>query len=576
MCRPGCHRNREPIFTRMKNIRTICVITIALALCGCANQLPPPGGPPDTTPPEILSTAPQARTLNFRDNSVVLEFSEYVDRTRAQENIFISPPVKTEYDWSGRELEIEFTEELQPQTTYAVTVGTEYADRTGNKPTEAYTLIFSTGDRLDSGVIRGIVNAESGDPAGAFVFLYPLSGIQADTLNPATTKPKYRTQTGANGTFEFQALPAGSYRLLAIRDEFRNEVFDPGTDAFGTTTEDVTIQDGGTAQVFFRLGPSTDITPPQVYGVTAVSQRFLRVEFSESLDTTSVQPASFTVEPEQGGPALPVQAAWLSPVRRFTAVVLLAETPAAGTWKLTATAVRDSAGNTMADTARTATFTASDLPDTTAPALLTAPLADSATGIDPKRSYAFVWSAAVDSQSVYGSTRLLRTADSTALPFDLRVPDDHVTEVVPRQPLSADTEYLLQLDGRGVRSVTGSAVADTVVRLRFRTTDPGDYGIMSGMVVDSAGAACPYVILLTSENKKTVFRAVLEAPGAWEFQEVPPGTYTLTAFCDADRNGMYSYGEAFPYRSAERFVVYQQPIVVRPRWTVDNVTILFR
>lgn len=561
----------------MKNIRTICVITIALVLCGCANQLPPPGGPPDKTPPEIVATTPQVRTLNFREKSIVLEFSEYVNRSQAQDNIFISPPVKTEYDWSGRELEIAFLEDLQPQTTYAVTVGTEYSDLLGNKPASSYTLIFSTGDRLDSGLIRGKV--ESGDPAGAFVFLYPLNGLQADTLNPGVTKPKYRTQVGANGTFEFQALPAGSYRLLAVRDEFRNEVFDAGTDAFGTTTKDIVLPEGETVQVAFRLGPATDNTPPQLYNVTPVSQRLLRLELSENPDTVSIQPASFTVVSEQGGTGLPVLAAWLSPARRSTVELLFANTPAAeSTWRLTATAVRDSAGNTISDTARTATFTASTLPDSVTPVLLSSPVADSASGIDPKRSYTFVWSTAVDSASVYNNVRLFRSADTTAaaLPFEIRRPDENITEIVPRQALAINTEYVLKLDVAGVRSLLGQAGADTVVRLRFGTTDPGDYGLVSGTVVDSVGEACPYVIILTSENQKTVFRTILSSPGTWEFKDVPPGTYTLTAFCDADGNGVYSYGNAFPYRAAERFVAYQQPVVVRPRWTVENVKILFQ
>jgi hypothetical protein len=303
----------------------------------------------------------------------------------------------------------------------------------------------------------------------------------------------------------------------------------------------------------------------------------LRVELSEALDTASIQPTFFTATSERDGTVIPVLAAWLSPVRRATAELLLASTPAAGSWKLTATAVRDSAGNTIADTARTATFTASEVPDTTIPALLALPFADSVSGIDPKRSYTLVWSTAVDSESVYNSTRLFRSADTTAaaIPFEIRRPDENITELIPRQPLATNTEYILKVDVAGVRSLLGRTGADTVVRLRFRTTDPGDYGLVSGTVLDSAGTTCSYVIILTSENKKTVFRTVLSAPGTWEFKDVPPGTYTLIAFCDADNNGVYSYGDAFPYRAAERFIPYQQPIVVRPRWTVENVKILF-
>src|SRR5688572_25224720 len=99
-------------------------LILLLAVAGCANPAPPSGGPPDTDPPEISSASIGSGTRNFSGESITLEFSEYVDKPRVNENIFLSPPKNLEFDWSGRELEIRFPEGLDPNTTYALTVGT--------------------------------------------------------------------------------------------------------------------------------------------------------------------------------------------------------------------------------------------------------------------------------------------------------------------------------------------------------------------------------------------------------------------------------------------------------------------
>lgn len=559
----------------MRNIQTICFIATMLLCSACARQVLPPGGPADTTPPSIVSSVPATRTLNFHGASVALEFSEYVDRARVRENLFISPPIPVELDWSGREVEIEFTDTLQPQTTYAITLGTEYADRAGNKPENAYTLIFSTGDRLDSGIVRGRIVDENA--AGAFVFLYPLAGIQVDTLNPRTTKPKYRTQVGKNGEFEFQALSKGRYRVFAIRDEFRNEVYDFGIDAFGTTTGDVDVDEGAKATAMVRLGPVVDNTPPQLYSAAMVDNHILRVECSEAIDTASVHPESFLLELVGEGQYPPPSfvAAYVSPSRRFSVELVLSQAlPVASQWRLVAVGLRDVFGNSIADTANTVMVNATDNADSLLATLLHAPFADSTVGVELSERFSFVWSTAIDTMTAAEGV-LLTDSTGRTIPSSLQWLDNNICVLVPQKMLMANMWYRISLAAKGMRDVLGRAVRDTSLVVRFLTADPGNYGTVSGSIADSLGGNCSYIIALTTEDKKKQFRATLTSVGAWEFNDIPPGSYTLSVFCDADGNGIYSYGDAFPYKPTERFVVYSQPISVRPRWTVEDVVLRF-
>lgn len=90
-----------------------------ILISGCANQLPPSGGEPDTTPPQVLELFPPNGTTNFHENYFEMTFSEYVDKRSVQDAIFISPALKKTlvYDWSGKTLTVYFQDTLKQNTT---------------------------------------------------------------------------------------------------------------------------------------------------------------------------------------------------------------------------------------------------------------------------------------------------------------------------------------------------------------------------------------------------------------------------------------------------------------------------
>src|SRR5512135_2599993 len=91
----------------------------AMVLGSCAGQRPPQGGPPDTTPPEIVRSVPAPGATNVHPAQIHLEFSEYVDRRSVEQSVFVSPPLgQLEYSWSGTEVDISIPDTLREQTTY--------------------------------------------------------------------------------------------------------------------------------------------------------------------------------------------------------------------------------------------------------------------------------------------------------------------------------------------------------------------------------------------------------------------------------------------------------------------------
>jgi hypothetical protein len=58
----------------------------------------------------------------------------------------------------------------------------------------------------------------------------------------------------------------------------------------------------------------------------------------------------------------------------------------------------------------------------------------------------------------------------------------------------------------------------------------------------------------------------LAAPGPYRFDHILPGLYQLSAFRDANNNGRYDFGAAFPFVPAERFIVWPDTMKARSRW----------
>ena len=58
---------------------------------GCANVIPPQGGPRDSLPPQLQKATPGDSTRNFTGNKIVFTFDEFVDVQSVQENLTVSP-----------------------------------------------------------------------------------------------------------------------------------------------------------------------------------------------------------------------------------------------------------------------------------------------------------------------------------------------------------------------------------------------------------------------------------------------------------------------------------------------------
>lgn len=304
------------------------IIIFILNVFGCANIQAPNGGPRDTIPPSISDVSPPNFQNNFsldKYSEITISFDKYMDKGKVVENIFISPDTKLKFNWSGKKLEIRLIDTLLPQTTYTLNLGTEYTDFLGNKPQESFTYVFSTGEKIDKGIIKGQVfdksmNKNDKNTSNLYVFAYKINDNLNDTNNKKLNiinqldkiidknnvnkkessdsifiKPDYQTQVGKDGNFTFNGLKAGKYIITAIDDKYKDRKFDLGIDRIGLSNDIIEISDSVQFTTNIKLGNIIDITPPILNSSELISKNRISINFSEGIYSQNMSKYSILI-----------------------------------------------------------------------------------------------------------------------------------------------------------------------------------------------------------------------------------------------------------------------------------------
>lgn len=557
-------------------IAFMCSFTIL----SCAGQVAPSGGDVDSIPPTISRTDPDTNAVRVQTDEIVLEFSEYVDRRSAEESIFISPYVgEIEFDWSGREVTLTFSEKLKANTTYVVNIGTDVRDlRASNRMASGYTLAFSTGDAIDQGTISGKVFDEK--PEGVMMFAYILDGMNADTLDPSHTKPDYITQTGKDGTFTFSNIRFAAYRIIGVRDEFRNLVYDRQTDQFGVTTNDVSLNENApqARELWFRLSRE-DTTKPFLTRAIALSRTQIQLRFSEPLDTASFSSAAMSLTDTVGRNPVKILLATLEGADSLAArIITAAPLDSGNAYKFTLPNVRDRVRNLIDSARASVVFTAVGGADTLRPTCAIVGIRDSIREIPLESSFAFHFSEPVHRMITSGISLL----DSAKNPVarDERWISAMSLLLTPRTQLSANSWYTLRVVWDSLRDLSENSWKDSVSLTRFQTLDVRTTGTIEGFVTDPESGNNLGQIFLTATRilspTPTVRTLRMNEPGKFRFDQLPEGRYTLSAFRDRDSSGMFSFGKPAPFVPSERFAISSDTLKVRARWAVEGVVVKFK
>jgi hypothetical protein len=263
-----------------KPARLAPALLLAIA---CANIQPPPGGPPDKTPPTLASVFPDSMTMppdfkrnvEFRFNEVVSEGSspsQGLGTGDLEKLIILSPTDKTpDVGWHRRRITVHPAEGWKPNRVYRVELLPGIADVRQNKASIDAVVTFTTGAPVPHDSLRGrVFDWKAGSPAA-------LALVEA-VLEPDSLP--YRTLTDSAGRFSFGPLPHGEYLVFGVVDANRNFRRDL-RESFDT----VRIRpESATTEVPELYAFAHDTLPPRLVDATPRDSVTASLSFATSLD----------------------------------------------------------------------------------------------------------------------------------------------------------------------------------------------------------------------------------------------------------------------------------------------------
>lgn len=556
----------------------LAAVLFLFLISACANPVPPPGGPRDTTPPSIDESSPEAREVNVDTDtrSVEITFSEYVDQGSLQEALSVTPEFEQplEFSWSGRRVEIRFPESLRENTTYILTFDTELADERGVNLEEPITLAFSTGPVINEGRLAGrVVSAERGEEVGG-IDVYAYAVPDSSAPDPLPERPAYRTQTDTEGHFEFEYLNEQPYFVIALRDRNRNRQPDP-EETYAVPPRPALAADTAAVEDTLRwVTGAHDTIPPEVVRVQPRSQSRFALRFDEPVRLTTPAPDDWTLRDSLADAPRAVEAVYQR-TGNWEEVLVRTEALRAEPHLLRppSGAVADTSGNEFQST--NLSFTPPETSDT---------LQTRFQGFVPEGLVADSAGARFLLPGLLPGVRFNQPVDSTQLhqlvtmegpegsprAFAAQTSDGTTYRLQPSTPLRPAETVRVTVDGQPFGR------PDTVFARTFRRVSNDQLGELSGTV--AADTTGPFVVELYAADRAAALpeengfgTLPLRSTRAGEngdflFAELPEGTYRFRAFLDRDGDGQWDPGQIVPYRPAEPITWSTRELRVRPRW----------
>lgn len=554
----------------------IYIAVSTLLLYGCANIMDPSGGPDDTTAPEIISYSPDKAAINIKSNDkITIRFSEYVNKSSVIDNIRISPKLPLDYDWSGKELEISFLDTLNPNTTYCLTIDSKYSDVNNVKPKNAFSMIFSSGNSIDSGKITGKVFNPKANQYSVFAYRLPDS---TETFDLRKKKADYYMTLGSTGEFTINALKNGMYRVVLVEDKNDNQFYEEGSEEYSSSEFDVNVlQDCISKSVKLYKPAYKDTLKPAFIDAEAINNCKIKLEFSEPIDTFSINPKAFKLIDSVSQNEIKVLAAD-NPDKKRELLFLYTQALLDKNKKYkieiskdSAIALRDTAGNII-DDKKLSLYIIGNSDSLNNFLTYKNNIKDSTNNIELNQKIELEFNVPiVNPENVKFELRDI--TNNRIIDFVRNDINSRIIRITPSGKYKSANWYSLNINMSNIFNYYNGKVKDTVYNINFQTADKRDYGSISGRLQFDAPTEADCYVILTSTKERQTYTIKADENHKWEFADLPPGDYKIEVFLDSNKNGKYDSGSAFPFTVCEKYFDIPMNAKITARWKVEDFII---
>ncbi len=237
------------------------VITIGGS--GCAQIIPPTGGPKDTLAPVLLEAIPKDSTINFTGNKITLNFDEYVQLdNNLQDQLIVSPTPKIapSIEAKLKTVTIKIKDTLEPNTTYSIDLGNALKDINEGNALRNFTYLFTTGSKFDSAMLSGnVILAENGKIDTTLIVMLHRN---LDDSAVVKERPRYYTRLDKKGNFKFHNLAPGRYNVFALKDPSGQKLYQRNSDLFAFIDSNIIVGPSGPGLVLYAFAGEAEAPRP--------------------------------------------------------------------------------------------------------------------------------------------------------------------------------------------------------------------------------------------------------------------------------------------------------------------------
>lgn len=558
----------------------MALIGIAIITANCAHQGSLSGGLKDSEPPQYVESDPPNRTIRFASKRVAITFNEFIQLKDPGKEIFMSPPMKEkpEFKVHGKDLIIDFKEELKENTTYTINFGNSVVDFTESNPYPNFEYVFSTGDVIDSLSLSGkVLNAFDLKPEPdvlAMVYIDDHDSLPLDSL-PLKVQPKSASRTDKDGRFKINNLPPGKYKLIALQDFNSNFYYDlPNeriafldslvtlepelTDTLEKTEEDSLSEKSLTFRmstgVSYELFMFEQVDSTQkLLGKKLIGNNRLQYSFKTRLDTLSVSlldsipGISEWYIPEYSKDRDTVNL-WLKPGLPDTIrVIMYAGGNVTDTSKFNLKPP-ERAVKVKKDIAQHVKFTSNVR----------------AGSLDLQQDLKLTFTNPL---LKFDTTRVLLKSTEDSLSPSIIFGDSVPRSVIINHPWKPGESYSVILDDSTFTDQNGLVNDSTALGFKVRSAE--DYGILI-MNVKISIEKGQYIIQLLDQGGKILQEKFVSQSGLVRFEYLLAGSYELKAIYDRNGNNKWDPGNYRQGILPEKVTFYPGGISIRANWDLQE------
>lgn len=540
----------------------------------CAHKVAPTGGPEDKTPPVIVNHFPQKDSVGLkRLEYIEIEFDENIRKTSLTGNYWLIPELENplEIKWKGsRKVRFYLKDSLEINQTYLFTLGTGIKDLRNNAMEAPFQLAFSSGKRLNRGLISGSVYSEKKERE-VFIYAYPLSGdLPQDSL--LSYKAQYYTQINAEGNFVLNYLAFGQYRVIALVDQDYNYVYNIEADLIGIPFSDIVLDSlhPSFSNLNFYL-IQEDTTAPFIKAIDTVSTHEIVIEFSEP-----IQSAMFSVNLEDSvsGQFIYPVAVSFDPIKNSMIHGYFQDLPKMRTMELSITAVQDLAGNIAKYSTLSGFFQTSNHQDTTQPQITEVNPLSKSLGI-PFDSHVLVFSnSPVDSNSFRKIFSLI-DEDSSKVAGNFNFGDLCKPRFIPDTLLRSNMMYTVKLELDRLTDLFGRKFPDTTLVSQFTSADLTNLGEISGKIYVPEENWLQAIVRAKKLRGIDFYQTISQVNETYQLDYLPAGSFLMDCVIDINKNRAWDKGATSPWQFAEPYLTMSDTVRVRKRWTSQGIDFNF-